>query len=110
MPRDGPGSKPVTVTWRARAFLALEVDATWTAPRTGIRPGKKLRMTRRMSDPEIAATVALVTVSAAVAAVVAARFVLPAADRLDARLAFAASRGLETDRGDDVSDEERRPV
>ena len=53
------------------------------------------------------ATVALVTVSAAVAAVVAARFVLPAADRLDARLAFAASRGLETDRDDDVSDEER---
>ena len=57
MPRDGSGSTPVTVTWRARAFLATEVDATWTAPRTGIRPGKKLRMTRRMSDPEIAATV-----------------------------------------------------
>src|SRR4029079_12786779 len=57
MPRDGPGSKPVTVTWRARAFLALEVDATWTAPRTGIRPAEKRRMTRRRSDPEIAATV-----------------------------------------------------
>jgi hypothetical protein len=57
MPRDGTGSKPVTVTWRARAFLATEVDATWTAPRTGLRPGKKQRMTRRMSDPEIAATV-----------------------------------------------------
>jgi hypothetical protein len=57
----------------------------------------------------LVATVALVTVSAAVATVVAARFVLPAADRLDARLAFAASRGLETDR-DDVTDEEPLPV
>ena len=57
MPLDGTGSKAVTITWRARAFLATEVDASWTAPRTGIRPGKKQRMTRRMSDPEIAATV-----------------------------------------------------
>jgi hypothetical protein len=54
------------------------------------------------------ATVALVTVSVAVAAVVAARFVLPAADRLDARLGFAATRGLLTDLADDATDEEER--
>jgi len=42
----------------------------------------------------LVAIVALLTVSVAVAAVVAARYVLPAADRLDARLGFAAGRGL----------------
>jgi hypothetical protein len=31
------------------------------------------------------------------------------ADRLDTRLAFATSRGLETDLDDDPADEERRP-
>jgi hypothetical protein len=41
------------------------------------------------------AIVALLTVSVAVSAVVSARFVLPAADRLDARLGFAIGRGLE---------------
>ena len=51
------------------------------------------------------ATIALVTVSAAVAALVASRFVLPAADRLDARLAFADSRGLVLDLDDDLPDE-----
>jgi hypothetical protein len=56
------------------------------------------------------ATVALVTVAAAFAALVAARFVLPAADRLDTRLAFAAARGLEMARDDDASDEEPHPV
>jgi hypothetical protein len=45
----------------------------------------------------LVATVALVTVSVAVAAVVSARLVLPAADRLDARLGFAARRGLPVD-------------
>ena len=40
------------------------------------------------------AIVALLTVSVAVAAVVAARYVLPAADRLDTRLSFGATRRL----------------
>ena len=59
----------MTATWRARAFLAMEVDAAWTTPRAGIRPGKKQRMTRRMSDAEIGATVdVLRRVPAAIAA------------------------------------------
>jgi hypothetical protein len=40
------------------------------------------------------AIVALLTVSVAIASLIASRFVLPAADRLDARLAFAARRSL----------------
>ena len=40
------------------------------------------------------AIVALLMVSVAIATLVAARYVLPAADRLDERLAFAATRGL----------------
>jgi hypothetical protein len=40
------------------------------------------------------AIVALVTVSVVVAALIATRLVLPAADRLDERLRFAATRGL----------------
>lgn len=42
----------------------------------------------------LVAIVALITVSVAVSAVVASRFVLPAADRLDVRLGFATTRGL----------------
>jgi hypothetical protein len=41
------------------------------------------------------AIVALLTVSVAIASLIASRFVLPAADRLDARLAFAARRSLQ---------------
>ena len=41
------------------------------------------------------AIVALGTVSVAIAAVIATRFVLPAADRLDVRLGFAHERGLQ---------------
>jgi hypothetical protein len=40
------------------------------------------------------AIVALLTVSVAIAALVATRYVLPAADRLDARIGFARARGL----------------
>jgi len=40
------------------------------------------------------AIVALLTVSLAIAALIASRFVLPAADRLDARLGFATRRSL----------------
>jgi hypothetical protein len=52
------------------------------------------------------AIVALLTVSVAVSAVVAARFVLPAADRLDRRLGFAAGRGLPDAGSSDGLDDE----
>ena len=42
------------------------------------------------------AIVAILTVSVALAALIAARYVLPAADRLDAQLGFGARRGLAT--------------
>ena len=42
----------------------------------------------------LVALVALITISVVVAALIATRVVLPAADRLDARLGFGATRGL----------------
>ncbi len=47
----------MTVVWRARAFLAVEVDAWWSAPRAGFRPAQRHPMQRRMSEAEIAATI-----------------------------------------------------
>jgi hypothetical protein len=47
----------MTVTWRARAFLATEVDAEWSGPRTGFGRAPRHRLQRRMGDPEIASTI-----------------------------------------------------
>jgi hypothetical protein len=47
----------MSVTWRARAFLALSVDAEWMEPRTGIRRGRPHRLQRRMVDGEVAGTI-----------------------------------------------------
>ena len=42
----------------------------------------------------VVAIVALITISVVVAALIATRLVLPAADRLDTRIGFGATRGL----------------
>ncbi|HEY7132716.1 MAG TPA: hypothetical protein VH440_10720, partial [Candidatus Limnocylindrales bacterium] len=47
----------MTVTWRARAFLATAVDAEWSAPRTGFGRPPKHRLRRTMGDPEVTATI-----------------------------------------------------
>jgi len=46
----------VIPTWRAVAFLAVEVDAEWSEPRTGLRRGRSHRLQRTMGDAEIEAT------------------------------------------------------
>jgi hypothetical protein len=50
------------------------------------------------------AFVAILTVSVAIAALIAARYVLPAADRLDAQLRFSESRGLRGPEDDEEID------
>jgi len=45
-----------TVTWRAVAFLATRVEATWREPRRGFRLGQSHGVERAMSEPEIAAS------------------------------------------------------
>jgi uncharacterized membrane protein YesL len=83
---------PARASWPARERLRLAGLLVLAHP---LRIGALALGLAAFLALSTVAIVALLTVSVAVAAVVAARYVLPAADRLDARLGFAAARGLD---------------
>jgi len=82
---------PARERWPARERLRLAALLTLAHP---VRLGAMGLLLLVLLFASTVAIVAVLTISVAIAALIAARFILPAADRLDARLGFAAARSL----------------
>jgi hypothetical protein len=89
---------PRRARWPVRARLQLAGLLVLAHP---VRLGALGLLLAIFLAASLVAIVALVTISVVVAALVATRFVLPAADRLDDRLGFGRGRGLTFAAGDE---------